>query len=340
MRIFFSLLLLLTSWTAQGGQEIEQSVTFTNDRGTSEQTFIWRIEGNEFRLDTLRNGENKHFVFNGRVFYVCGRLAADQLELIRKFNVSNPDFLKSLEKGACQELPMDFGVRFLLSPFDAVGSVDVTGGLGTSVEVARIETTPLSSSQKVSDITCVQQSRQFNLADRSEPKYQRQVRENPCLADGVNWRQGLSRQIGMALLRSPGGKPSQQIIASDLAKSAGFALMTTGETTGKDDFGNEFSSKFQATAKSVTRKTFRPEDLGLPKGFDIIDTRGSSLTIAKTDDSNSKASAATIKDQKSGGLDMLVKILILGGVPAAGIIEALKAEEKPANPAPAATPGS
>jgi hypothetical protein len=336
MRILLAGFLLLAPFTARGGHEIEQIVTFTSDIGASEQSFLWRIQGNEFRLDTLRSGERKHFVFNGRVFYVCGKLAANQIAMIENLNVSNKDFLNSLERGACQELPMDYGVRFLLSPFDAVGIVDVTGGLGTSVEVSEIRTSAIKSSTttKISDIACSEQTRQFELNDRSEPKFHRQVREVPCIAESIPWRQGIARQMGMALLRSPGGKPSHEAIVGDIAKSTGFALNTTGETSGKDNFGKEFTSKFQVKAKSVTQKKFVAAEIGLPKGFDIIDTRGSTATIAKSTDNKSDAAVATMNEKKGGGLDMLVKILILGGVPAAGIIEALKSDEKSATPEP------
>ena len=326
MRITLLIFCALFSTASFAGFEIEQSVSFQTNDIASNQEFIWKIQGNEFRLDTTRDGEKKHFVFNGRVFYICGRLGAAQIDMIRKFNVSDKSFLASLESGACQELPMDYGVRFLLSPFEAVGNVDVTGGLGTSVGVSDVVFKITTLSGSLGGTTCKGFSRSFELTDRMEPEFKRNVSETPCIAESIKWRQGISRQLGMALIRSPGGQPSYQAIMNDISNHEGFTLNTSGKMVGRDNFGKDFSSKFAVKATKVTEKVFSAVDIGLPKGFDIVDTRGISIALPAI--ANAPKNEQKVAERQAGGLDMLVKILILGGNPAASVIEALKSDDK------------
>jgi len=300
---------------ALAGTVVSQKVSYSGKSGPAEEKFLWHIGDSGFRLDTSRGNESRSFVFNGRVFYACGKLDKPQLEFIKKLNIKDQTLMKSLETGVCQELSADFSLRFLLSPYEAVGNVDMVAGLGSTLSITDSVSDLSGSVGQVGSTKCVNFKRTYKLTDRSQPKYARTVSETPCNAPTIKWRQSFSRQIGMSLIRSPGGQPTFQALNTDVKTVAGFSLTTEGQVQGTNADGVALSSGFSVTASDVKTEDISTAALGLPNGYQVIDAQNlAALGATNQVDSGGKGSGSAGSDAGS-----LVKFLILGGNPAAAL---------------------
>ena len=311
---------------AFAGTVINQKVSYTGKSGSVEDNFLWHIGENGFRLDTTRGTDTKSFVFNGRVFYACGKLDKPQLDFVKKLNIKDESLVKSLETGVCQELSVDYSLRFLLSPYEAVGNIDMVAGLGASLGISDAVSDLSGSVGEVGSVKCVNFKRSYKLTDRNQPKYERRVSETPCNASALQWRQKFARQLGMSLIRSPGGQPSFQVLNSDVKTIAGFSLNTSGKVEGIDGEGKPISSGFTVLASEVKTTDIAPAAMSLPAGFQIIDTQNLAVLAATT------PAAGTPNTGSTSDAGSVLKFLILGGNPAAafgsGVAGALRDDGK------------
>jgi hypothetical protein len=307
-------LLLCAAEPALAGFQVEQKVAYGGD-GQGEATFQWHIGEREFRLDVRRGADVRSFVFNGRVFYVCGKLDKARLDFVKHLNLTDHALVQSLEKGACQELSTNFGLAFLLSPFDAVGHVDAAGGLGASVGASTPETELKGSAGEVKGVKCVDLSRTYKLEDGGS-KSNETVSETACNAPTVKWRDGFGRELSMALMRQPGGRASFQAVAADLKKMAGLSLTVSGKSAGRGATGKDFKQTFEVTTTAAHGAAPTPAEVGLPAGYQILDA-GNLAMMASHQGQGAKKE---VGGARGGDVASVLSALILGVNPAAGLI--------------------
>lgn len=313
---------------AFGDFVIEQQVQFTTDKVVKEYEFTWHIGESDFRVEARKGTDPRWFVFNGRVFYVCGKMGKAEMDFLAKLaGKDQATALARFEKGICQELPADFAIRFILSPYEAIGNIDMTGGYGTNLRVATIENTLKGSVAEVATQKCVDFARRYKITDATQPAYERSVTETTCNGSALKWRGSLNRQTGMALVRSPGGQPTFQALNSDVKTLAGFPLSASAEIVGKDAAGIAFQASYQVATKSVVSKDLKSDEKGMPSGFELLDTRTMTAVGAPAAGSSPSGSAP-----EGNTASQLVKFFILGGNPAAvaatGILKSNQEKEK------------
>ena len=129
--------------------------------------------------------------------------------------------LSSLEKGACRDLSTDFGIRFFLSPWDAVGNVETVAGFSSSLGVEDDDIELTGTTATVSGQKCVNYSRSYSVVDKKRAGGEEDVEETACNAPAIKWRQAFGRQLGMTLIRQPNGKQNYQTLSADLKKMPG-----------------------------------------------------------------------------------------------------------------------
>lgn len=293
------------------GYTISQKGIYKEAGAAYDIAFDWQIGESGFRLETTRAGEKKQFIHNGKVFYVCGKLAKAQLSVLRSLDIQDGKLLASLEKGACQELSTDFTVRFFLSPWDAVTSVETGGGYGSGMTADDPETSLTGKAAQVGALKCVEFKRKYTLGNKEKKSMEHTVEETACNASAVQWRQSFTRALGMTLIRKPGGKPLYTAVNNDVKKMAGFSLTMDTKIRGKDPEGKPYQKTFAVSASEA--KSSGDVSLTLPAGYEVIDPQNLSALAAK-----SKVKAAPGSNKDNAVADAL-KYLLLGGNPAAAV---------------------
>lgn len=301
---------MAAAWTAANpalaaaGYNVQQTVLF-GGAAKSEAILNWRVTEKEFRLDVTRGNDTRNFVFNGRTFYVCGKLGAAQLGVLKKLAIDDKKLMDSLSQGACQELSADFAARFFMSPYEAVGDVDLAGGFGATLEIGEPQIDLTGSAGNVGGTKCVEVKRAFSIKDKNDAKAERKLAETACNAPSIKWRQAMSREIGMAMIRQPGGQASFKAMNADMKKMAGMSLKVTGTVTGTSSAGKPINRSYDVSSSKAGVTDVSDADLAMPKGFEIIDPKNLAAVAAK-----SKIPAGK-KGQEAGAAD-LVRALILG----------------------------
>jgi hypothetical protein len=305
---------LLLSGTAFAGFSVQQKVS----NGGADKTpadFTWTIGEQAFRLDVKRGADVRSFVFNGRVFYVCGRLDKARIDAVKKADLQDKPTLASLEKGACQDLSTDFGMRFFLAPYDAVFAVDSTAGFSGSLDLAADKIELAGSVGAADKIKCVNFTRTYTVSDRKRLGVEQELEETACNAPAINWRTAFARQLGMTLIRQPNGKVNFQTLSIDLKKMPGMTVQANGRVSGKDAAGKATSRPFTVETTRVREADPKPAELGFPAGFEVLDADALVVAAAKSPAHKGAAPARS-------GLELvdLVKALILGASPASVLL--------------------
>lgn len=304
---FFALLAM----PARADFRVEQTATFSGE-GRVPAQFHWAIADKEFRLDVTRGNETKSFVFNGRVFFVCGKVDKAGLEAVKRFDVKDKNLLASLEKGVCQDLSTDFGMRFFLSPYDAADNVDASVGFASSLALKNDQIELAGSVGTADKVKCVTFQRRYTIAEK-ESSAEQQVEETACNAPTINWRAGFAKQLGMTLIRQPNGKQYYQTLNADLKKMPGLTVTSTAKITGKSGDGRAMSRGYSLVTGRITEGALKPGDLGFPAGFETLDPE----TVATA----AKSVAVKGEPSKTGpNLVDTLKMLILGVNPASALI--------------------
>lgn len=303
---FIALALALFAGEVQAGFQIEQKVTTSS--GIAE--FSWRLGEREFRLDVKRGHDIRHYVFNGHVFYVCGRLDKAQLDYVHSLSISDPKLLQNLEKGACQELSTGFALRFFFSPYDATQSVEVSGGFANTLSVSNAQTSTDSKTQTIAGFTCADFTRSYQLKDASVPANNSSIEEKGCFTAGINWRQAFQRELSMSLMRHSSGRLSFQAVTQDAKKQGGMTLnasLTAVTSTGKKSL-----SVLTTGAKEIS---LPPSETSMPQGYQVINPQ--SLAALAAVKSRTKAADSGTTSENQGLADVL-RALILGANPLSG----------------------
>lgn len=341
-----SLLLLSIAKPAAAATKVEQSVVFKYPTTESKQQFLWNIDAERFRLEVRNGAETRFFVFNGRVFYVCGKLDEVVIASLQKDQVGGGTgalpaaMLTVLKNGACQELPSDFALRFLVNPYEALGNIDVTGGMSTNLFVPELTSGAAKEySQPIekSGSKCTALLRRYVLKDRSLGEYVRNVDAEHCVTSTIEWRKGLDRQVRMALVRVPGGATVYQLVASDLIKWPGLDARSKGEIRGKDAKGTDIALSYSVETTSAQVTELAKGDVSSPAGFEIIEPRG--INTYGSVQQKTNISDTTLKSSEPASVPTLVKWILLGSNPAALLYGAGAAAAASAvDPKPSNTP--
>lgn len=305
----------LASSPALAGWLVEQKVSYGGTQ-QSDVKLTWKIgDKGEFRLDVAREkGDVKIFLFNGRVFYGCGKLDKGQLDLVKKLELKDKSIAASLEKGVCQEMAADFGVKFFLSPHDAIAQAEISEGfaVATSVEEPTVELTGTVDS--VAGTKCVNFTRSFTLGDRNNPKLERTLNEKACNAATVKWRMVMVKELGKTLIRQPGGTPIYKAMSADLKKMAGLTLSSAAQIAGKDDAGKAYSRTVAVTTSSLKDTGFGLGEFQAPAGYTMLDAQSLALS------GKGKSEPGLAKLDKSENAAAEVVLFFLRGGNPAGIL--------------------
>lgn len=305
-----ALALAAASWipgnvaSAAVGYFVQQTVLYTGG-AKSEAILNWRVTDKQFRVDVTRGNDTRNFVFNGRTFYVCGKLSANQLGVLKKLALDDKKLLDSLSAGACQELSTDFTARFFMAPYEAIGDLDLAGGYGSSLEIGESQVELTGKADTVQNTKCVEMKRSLVLKNKDNAKAEKKIGETACATPQIKWRQTMSREIGMALIRQPGGQKSFQAMNVDLKKFPGMPLKMSGQTTGTTSDGKAINRNYDVSTSRSGVGEVSESDAAMPKGFEIIDPKNLEALVAK-----SKVPAG--KGGKSSAAEDVLRALIIG----------------------------
>lgn len=195
---------------AHAGYVVEQSVKVSLGGGSHVSRHLWSIDGDKFDLlvttpTTGTEVNERQFIFNGRIMYLCGKLDPNQLKIIGDLNVSDPAVLKKFQTGVCQEVPSNFLVRFFMSPVSAIESIDLSDGMKLTLEIEGFELTP-TQAKKIAGQSAQGYSRNFSMQKSGEGgKTTQTIKESFFSGGGASVRNATWSELSKTLMRQPRG---------------------------------------------------------------------------------------------------------------------------------------
>ena len=193
---------LMISTTALSGHNVTQSVNVKQGSKTTKADYNWYIDKDKFRLDVIQSGQTRNFVFNGRVFYSCGQLTAEQVSFLMGAKKDDALF-KSLKDGSCQQVSTDFFVRFLMFPYDAVYNNIVSDGIVSNVKISGSKVNLAGSVGKIKGTKCVN-FRRLYMVEESNTGAKHKFFEKSCHAPTIKWRKKLTRKFTIVMKSTHG----------------------------------------------------------------------------------------------------------------------------------------
>lgn len=301
----FFILVALTE-TALGQHFVQQQVDAKVNGVAKRLELAWSIGNRGFKLDTSLAGKKQVYIFNGRVFYICGQLAAADIAFLKSAKFSDAKVLAALSKGACQEAPLDFVVKFFLSPYLALLDESASDGLKTNLVIKSLSTSLDGRVAKQVGTKCVGMKSEFQIEEKVAAQTT-PFEAVECHAPSVKWRQALAMELRKKLMMQPNGRLYQKEIQSDAKSRKGMML------SGKIEFG----SRVEATIKTslVEKRTIKAVELKTPPGYQVVDLKTEAMKASLPSGSKSGK-------QTSAPASALIQLLLIGGNPGAALINA------------------
>jgi hypothetical protein len=316
--------------------KIEQKLLLQTGKAAVEEIFLtWRLGdpvGRLFRLDVKRGKEERQFVFNGRVFYVCARLEEGAIQGVSSVAALDALIRDRLKQGACQELSSDFRLRFMLAPWDVIGWVEPGTVFRAAVTVEELTLENTGVTAEVAGKKCAQVKRVIRYGDRERKDAQTISNDQICFLENLPWREALAREVNLGLIRG-GGKSSADKIKADLSGISGIPLRVKGVL---DTFGGKagkVTRQFALETSLVSSDAVSSEDIGIPVGCEVIDLAG--LAQKAKDSAEGSKALAPIAETTSSVLDAIARTLMMGITPAAAVAPMIAPGEGGSGKAPA-----
>lgn len=237
----------------------------------------WWIDGDKFHLAVNQGAAETKYIFNGKTFYVCGKLDESQMQNVG----SDKKLLEPFRQGACQVVPSNFMVRFFLSPQLAVESVDASDGMKLTLAVKDYKLTPPEAKAvSVAGRSCQRSTRSYDVTKTGETAVLGAAAEETlCQANDVKWRGGVGREVAKTVLRQPGGATLTKLLKGDQDMLPGLVLDAQIRQVHKDREGKRHEGSYHLTTTSLIETAVSPDQFKLPDGYRLFSIEG--LDLAK-----------------------------------------------------------
>lgn len=275
-----TLLSMLLPDPAQAGIVIKQTVAVKLDKSAYTEEHLWSLDNGKFQLAMTKPVGTTRYIFNGRTFYVCGKL--DEVQL--KAAVSDTKFIDAYKNGACQVLPSNFMARFFLSPLAAVESVDASDGMRLTLNIKDYKLDRIKGASKMAGRACEHIKRSYTVTksgDAGMPSgsaFATMATDALCVDSSLAWRSGLWKEVQKSVLRQPGGAALMKQLKGDLTSLNGMPLGGEMTQTMKDKSGHEAKGSYKLTTVSVSDETVPASRFKTPDGYKLFSPEGLELT--------------------------------------------------------------
>jgi hypothetical protein len=263
---------------AFAGTTVTQVVTTKLEKDESKATYLWMLDSDKFKLRVTSDNGEVQYVFNGRNFYVCGKVAEDLLNQLKGLNVTDQQFLKDLGAGSCQAVPANFMARFFLSPAGAISSIDYSDGMELTLEMQKYEF-KAEGPGEAAKIPCTNATRNLEVTrklDAANGRYQK-IDELICYTNKFDWRPTFWKQISRNLIRQPSARGLYKSLQEDQEKLQGFVLKSTGSFEKADSKGVTRSGQRTIDTSSVVEGAIAASEFSPPTGYAMVDIQAKIL---------------------------------------------------------------
>jgi len=334
-RLIVTLVVALFTTSALAGTYVSQRLLVTDkDQPTKRFDIEWSIDAKGFRVEARQDSELRYFIFNGRVFFVCGRISEEQAKWLVEMKFDDQQTMTKLRAGACQEVSADFALRFYLSPWDAIASPDTGSGMLATTAALDIETKLTGVDSTFIGLKCSNVSYTFKLSSGTSTEAYAEI---SCNSLQFDWRSAIARQLSTNLVRSSGGQKNAAAVRRIGKDIPGIALTANGTITGQNAPGQSIKRTVELTTQRVVGGDVAAAALSFPKGFEVIDPKAlgriATLASSSSDKKQTAVAAKSATDSSSiqqASAEALLRFLILGGNPVTTFVWGVSNPDSPA----------
>ena len=262
--------LFLISGASQGASLIRQDVVLSSQDKQVHIEELWTIAEGKFSLVSKIGSEETQYLFNGRTFYICGRLQEAQLP--QEARDQSAKILMEYKNGACIVAPTNFLIRFFLSPLPAMTTVDQSDALRVTLTIRDYKTNSDGASKTVLNRSCQQLNRQFTIAKQVTPSKAvlTKLTETLCQRPDLSWRQGLWPEVAKSIIRQPHSLELLNPLKQDQKTVPGLVVDASSNVSVVDMTGVSHQVQVRLTTKSIEETAVSPRSFNLPPDFKLF----------------------------------------------------------------------
>jgi hypothetical protein len=267
-----ALLLAFLASTAQAAHRIEQEVQAGFDGKTYGSKHVWIVDDGKFRLTVATPRGEAIYLFNGRNFYVCGKLDADDKAFLAKNQLKGDQLVARFKSGACQAVPSNFMARFFLAQSLAAESLDRADGMEVTLAVDGYQLKATGRKEQTAGKSCDGYERAYTVKKKTEDGgiYAVSAEEKLCVAPAPDWRAGLWTEVAKSILRQPGGAALMGQLKKDRDGVQGFPMKLESQYKLAMPDGKAHTGKVKAVVTAVKSVEADATTFKLPSGFQMF----------------------------------------------------------------------
>lgn len=295
-----TLLAFALATPAHAATIVRQTVEASLDDASVTSAHVWEIDGEKFRLAVEAKSGTTQYIFNGKTFYVCGKLDDEQAKALAARH--DAKLVEPYKAGVCQVVPSNFMARFFLSPMASVESVDASDGLKLTLGLKDYSLAAGKAGDAPKGRSCAGYARGYTVTREGDAavgvaKTQTAVTEEFCHDKALTWRKGLWTEVAKTVLRQPGGGAMMKQLKEDAAALPGLMLSATIAQTTTDGAGKAHKGSFKLRTTAIESGDVPAARFRMPDGYKLFSPE--SLDLAAMAAAKPKSGEAAVKKEDS-----------------------------------------
>jgi hypothetical protein len=278
---------------------VQQSLTSKSGKDTLQEKHTWFIDATNFRLDADLPGRQASYIFNGKNLFACLRVT--DVSVLANISKDASKFKERLQSGLCLAAPINIASSFYISPHNSISALDITESLQLTLNLDHFKSAPVAGTSASSATPCSQSKREYKytyFAYLQNKDLTNVATESACLANDLNWRGSMWKQLSRTLLQQKQGRTLRTALDGQKVSEQGVEIAKTGTYEILD--GKKSLRKIETTLSTQkVSKENRPDSIfAVPAGYEMIGSikdRSAETVAAKSADTKDDAEAGTAK---------------------------------------------
>jgi hypothetical protein len=304
-----ALLLAFLASTAHAAHRIEQEVQAGFDGKTYGSKHVWIVDDGKFKLTVATPRGEAIYLFNGKTFYVCGKLDADDKAFLAKNRLKGDQLVARFKGGACQAVPSNFMARFFLAQSLAAESLDRADGMEVTLTVDGYQLKSTGKTEQVAGRSCDGYERAYNVKKKTEDggTYGVSAGEKLCVAPAPDWRAGLWTEVAKSILRQPGGSALMGQLKKERDGLQGFPMKLESQYKLSMPDGKTHTGQVKAVVTSVRTVAADATTFKLPDGFQMFAPESEDIPELAANPSGGAAKKKTSADEEESAAEKFLQ---------------------------------
>jgi len=298
---------------------VQQNLTSKSGKDTLQEKHTWYIDSSNFRLDAELPGRQASYFFNGKNLFACLRVTDPSV--LQSISKDATKFKERLQSGLCLAAPINISSSFFISPHNSISALDITESLQLTLNLDHFKSSPSAEAPTSTSTPCTQSKREYKytyFAYLQNKDLTNVATENTCIANELNWRSSMWKQLSRTLLQQKQGRSLRSALDGQKVSEQGVEVTKSGIYEIFD--GKKSLRKIETTLTTdKISKENKPDSIfAVPVGYEMIgsikdrtvETVAAKETEKETKDATDKSAAGANSKNEEGFIPAVLRTFI------------------------------